>query len=157
MKQIAATIYLCAAINSITSWCYTRSGRGHFTAPRTHLIYFEDGKRPAAAEYRGLSACLLMQTHTYLLNGSAWVEAPLTGCTSREPFSHTGPNKPALLVSLITRTRAHTHKRTHACTPASHSNVSQMTCGEREECVLCALWWAHVHMCTSWNVTPFAL
>lgn len=134
MKQIAAAIYFVR--------CHWQH---HFLMPHeehvmtlhtpyTCLIYSEDGKAKQLQNIEGAPACILMQTHTYLLKSSAWVEAPLTECPSRKPFSHTGPNKPVLLVSLIPLT--HT---LHPLTSLSFKCQSHDMQGERRICLVCAL------------------
>lgn len=108
-------------------------------------------KSQAAAEYRGWPACVLMQTHTHLLNSPAWVEAPLTECTSRKPFSHTGPNKPVLLAPLFT----HTHTLARTPTSLSFKCQSHDTRGRRRICVRSGV---RVCICAHsgmWHLLPY--
>lgn len=107
----------------------------HFTAPHTGLDLFCRWRSQAAAEYRG--ACALMQTHTYLLKSPAWVEDPLTECTSRKPFSDTGPNKPVLLVSLISLTQELHPLSSLSFKCQSHDAESKRVC-HRVHAPLCA-------------------
>lgn len=68
-----------------------------------------------------------------------------------KPFSHSATNKPALLVPLCSRTLAQARAHT---SPAFHSNVSRMTCGEGEESVsvrtgarVCVCAYVHIAEC----------